>query len=562
MGAARPRGQRLGAVAVVPDPHLRPAFRRRRRAPGPPGIQADPTAEPAGAYGASEAFFDSLMESWESAWPKPRVIVLSFPHNPTTACVDLAWMQRIVDFAREHDIVLVHDFAYADISFDGYTPPSILQVPGAKDVAVELYTLTKSFSMAGWRVAFMVGNAEAVGGAHQVEELSRLRHLPAHPDRRHRGHERGRPTTPRWVNEIYLARRDALCDGLNRIGWHLTKPKGTMFVWAPIPEPYREMGSLEFSSFLVSEAEVATLPGRRVRARRRRPRPLRPHRERAAHRPGRAQPAPDARQAGLSTSRRAVAPAAAGRAERQPAARPSRRADASARGSPRGRTTLPPWPPRPAGRPCSSTSTRARWSVTPRMAWASTSGSSRRIMPAAMPAFTWGRASATACSSPWRMSGAKRSSVRANSSRTKRWRLSSSHSIDAADARLDAAYRVGLVGDGLALGAAQVALGVGQDLAEELLLGGEVPVEDPLAHAEAVDDVGDRGRVVPLGGELPGGEVEELLTSPLPPCGQAACHGRRRYRVAIARRSTMEGRFLGVSRSRRRDTVWPWPTGC
>jgi len=209
---------------------------------------------------ASEAFFDNLMESWESAWPKPRVIVLSFPHNPTTACVDLAWMQRIVDFAREHEIVLVHDFAYADISFDGYQPPSILQVPGAKDVAVELYSLTKSFSMAGWRVAFLVGNAEIVAaltklksyldyGTFQPIQIAAIVAMNEVPD------------YPKWVNENYLARRDALCDGLNRMGWSLTPPQGTMFVWAPIPEPYREMGSLEFSSFLVSEAEVATSPG-------------------------------------------------------------------------------------------------------------------------------------------------------------------------------------------------------------------------------------------------------------------------------------------------------------
>jgi alanine-synthesizing transaminase len=209
---------------------------------------------------ASEAFFGNLMESWESAWPKPRVVVLSFPHNPTTACVDLAWMQRIVDFAREHDIILVHDFAYADISFDGYKPPSILEVPGAKDVAVELYSLTKSFSMAGWRVAFLVGNAEIVAaltklksyldyGTFQPIQIAAIVAMNEVPD------------YPKWVNENYLARRDALCDGLNRIGWNLTPPKGTMFVWAPIPEPYREMGSLEFSSFLVSEAEVATSPG-------------------------------------------------------------------------------------------------------------------------------------------------------------------------------------------------------------------------------------------------------------------------------------------------------------
>ncbi len=209
---------------------------------------------------ASEAFFDNLMESWGSAWPKPRVIVLSFPHNPTTACVDLAWMQRIVDFAREHDVVLVHDFAYADISFDGYQPPSILEVPGAKDVAVELYSLTKSFSMAGWRVAFLVGNAEIVAaltklksyldyGTFQPIQIAAIVAMNEVPD------------YPKWVNENYLARRDALCDGLNRMGWNLTPPQGTMFVWAPIPEPYRDMGSLEFSSFLVSEAEVATSPG-------------------------------------------------------------------------------------------------------------------------------------------------------------------------------------------------------------------------------------------------------------------------------------------------------------
>ena len=209
---------------------------------------------------APEAFFDNLMESWESAWPKPRVIVLSFPHNPTTTCVDLPWMTRLVEFAREHEIVLVHDFAYADISFDGYQPPSILQVPGAKDVAVELYSLTKSFSMAGWRVAFLVGNREVVAaltklksyldyGTFQPIQIAAIVAMNEAPE------------YPKEVNSVYRARRDVLCDGLNRIGWSITAPMGTMFVWAPIPEPYREMGSLEFSSFLVSEAEVATSPG-------------------------------------------------------------------------------------------------------------------------------------------------------------------------------------------------------------------------------------------------------------------------------------------------------------
>jgi len=210
--------------------------------------------------GPDQDFFANLMDSWESTWPRPRVIVFSFPHNPTTECVDLAWMQRIVDFAREHEVVLVHDFAYSDTAFDGYQPPSILQVPGAKDVAVELYTLTKSFSMAGWRVAFLVGNPEIVAaltklksyldyGTFQPIQIAAIVAMNEAPD------------YPKVVNEIYQSRRDTLIDGLNRIGWPVERPKGTMFVWAPIPEPYREMGSIEFSSFLVREAKVATSPG-------------------------------------------------------------------------------------------------------------------------------------------------------------------------------------------------------------------------------------------------------------------------------------------------------------
>ncbi len=210
--------------------------------------------------GPDQDFFANLVESWESTWPRPRVIVFSFPHNPTTECVDLAWMQRIVDFAREHDVVLVHDFAYSDTAFDGNRPPSILEVPGAKDVAVELYTMTKSFSMAGWRVAFLVGNAEIVAaltklksyldyGTFQPIQIAAIVAMNEASD------------YPLEVNAIYQSRRDALCDGLNRIGWAVERPKGTMFVWAPIPEPYLEMGSLEFSKHLVTEADVATSPG-------------------------------------------------------------------------------------------------------------------------------------------------------------------------------------------------------------------------------------------------------------------------------------------------------------
>ncbi|HEX2063277.1 MAG TPA: aminotransferase class I/II-fold pyridoxal phosphate-dependent enzyme [Acidimicrobiales bacterium] len=210
--------------------------------------------------GPDQDFFANLVEAWESQWPKPRLIVLSFPHNPTTTCVDLEWMSRVVDFARERDVVLVHDFAYSDTAFDGYQPPSILQVPGAKDVSVELYTLTKSFSMAGWRVAFMVGNPEIVQalaklksyldyGTFQPIQIAAIVAMNEAPD------------YPKVVTEMYQSRRDALVDGLQRIGWEIEKPKATMFVWAPIPEPYLEMGSLEFSKLLVREGRVATSPG-------------------------------------------------------------------------------------------------------------------------------------------------------------------------------------------------------------------------------------------------------------------------------------------------------------
>jgi alanine-synthesizing transaminase len=210
--------------------------------------------------GPGEDFFGNLVEAWETQWPKPRVLILSFPHNPTTACVDLPWMTQLVEWAKEREVVLVHDFAYSDTSFDGYKPPSILQVPGAKDVAVELYTLTKSFSMAGWRVGFLVGNAEIVGalaklksyldyGTFQPIQIAATVAMNEASD------------YPKFVNEIYQTRRDALIEGLNRIGWDVEPPRGTMFVWAPIPEPYRAMGSLEFATLLVKEANVATSPG-------------------------------------------------------------------------------------------------------------------------------------------------------------------------------------------------------------------------------------------------------------------------------------------------------------
>ncbi len=210
--------------------------------------------------GTGTDFFDGLLEAWEYSWPKPRVIVMSFPHNPTTTCVDVDFMQKVVDFAREHELIVVHDNAYADLGFDGYSPPSILQANGAKDVAVELYSMTKSFSMAGWRVAFMAGNREVVAaltklksyldyGTFQPIQIAATVTLNEAPD------------YPKEANEIYQARRDALCGGLQRIGWDLEPPKGTMFVWAPIPEQYREMGSVEFAKMLVTEAHVAVSPG-------------------------------------------------------------------------------------------------------------------------------------------------------------------------------------------------------------------------------------------------------------------------------------------------------------
>jgi alanine-synthesizing transaminase len=186
--------------------------------------------------------------------------VISFPHNPTTTCVDVDFMQRVVDFAREKEVVVVHDNAYADLGFDGYQPPSILQAEGAKDVAVELYSMTKSFSMAGWRVAFLVGNPEIVQalaklksyldyGTFQPIQIAATVTLNEVPD------------YPKEAQAVYQLRRDTLCDGLNRIGWPIEPPMGTMFAWAPIPEPYRHLGSIEFAKKLVTEAHVAVSPG-------------------------------------------------------------------------------------------------------------------------------------------------------------------------------------------------------------------------------------------------------------------------------------------------------------
>jgi len=206
------------------------------------------------------ARIDAIEEAVRAATPAPRVLVVSFPHNPTTATATPELMQRLVDLAREREFILVHDFAYADIAFDGHTPPSVLQANGADECAVELYSLTKSFSMAGWRVGFVVGRSDVVQALAklksyldygtfqpiQIASIVALRDVSDYPVE---------------VCEIYRSRRDALCSGLARAGWQVEPPRGTMFVWAPIPEPFRAQGSLDFALRLAQEASVAVSPG-------------------------------------------------------------------------------------------------------------------------------------------------------------------------------------------------------------------------------------------------------------------------------------------------------------
>ncbi len=205
-------------------------------------------------------FFERLTAAFRTSWPKPRVIVASFPHNPTTVTVDLDFFKRLIDFAHRNDVVVVNDFAYADISFDGYHPPSLLQVDGAKDVAVELYTLSKSHSMAGWRVGFVVGNAgivDALGqlksyldyGTFQPIQIASIIALNEHD------------TYIDEVVDVYRTRRDTLVDGLCRAGWEVESPRATMFVWAKIPGPHAASGSLQFAFDLLDHAQVAVSPG-------------------------------------------------------------------------------------------------------------------------------------------------------------------------------------------------------------------------------------------------------------------------------------------------------------
>ena len=210
--------------------------------------------------GPEHDFLDNLKQATRQTWPKPKLLILSYPHNPTTEVVDLDFFRKIVDFAKEHNIMVIHDFAYADLVFDDYKAPSILQVEGAKDVAVEFFSMSKSYSMAGWRVGFCVGNPEIIFalkriksyldyGIFQPIQIASIIALNGPQD---------------CVVEIcdtYRSRRDTLITGLNRAGWEVPSPRGTMFVWAKIPPQYRHMGSVEFSKFLIKEAQVAVSPG-------------------------------------------------------------------------------------------------------------------------------------------------------------------------------------------------------------------------------------------------------------------------------------------------------------
>lgn len=210
--------------------------------------------------GPDQDFFDNLMHATRQSWPRPKLLILSFPHNPTTEVVDLDFFQKIVDYAREHKLMVIHDFAYADLVYDDYQAPSLLQAKGAKEVGVEFFSMSKSYSMAGWRVGFCVGNPETIFALRRIKsyldygifqpiQIAAIIAL------------NGDQQCVADICSTYRSRRDTLITGLNRMGWEVASPKGTMFVWARIPETYRSMGSVEFSKFLIREAQVAVSPG-------------------------------------------------------------------------------------------------------------------------------------------------------------------------------------------------------------------------------------------------------------------------------------------------------------
>ena len=210
--------------------------------------------------GEGRDFFDDLLTATKQTWPKPKLLILSFPHNPTTQVTTLDFFQKVVDFAKEHKIWVIHDMAYADLVFDGYKAPSFLQAEGALDVGVEFYSMTKGYSMAGWRVGFCAGNEEMIHALTRIK--SYLDYGIFQPIQIAATVGLNGPEEPvREICDIYRKRRDFLCEGLNRIGWEIEPPKATMFCWGHIPEPYRAMGSMEFSKLLLTEGHVAVQPG-------------------------------------------------------------------------------------------------------------------------------------------------------------------------------------------------------------------------------------------------------------------------------------------------------------
>lgn len=210
--------------------------------------------------GPGQDFLDNLIQATRQTWPKPKLLIISYPHNPTTEVVDLDFFQKIVDFAKAHDMMVIHDFAYADLVFDDYKAPSLLQAKGARDVGVEFFSMSKSYSMAGWRVGFCVGNPEIIHalkriksyldyGIFQPIQIAAIIAL------------NGPQECVSEICDTYKSRRDTLITGLNRAGWEVESPRGTMFVWAKIPSKFRHMGSVEFSKFLINEAQTAVSPG-------------------------------------------------------------------------------------------------------------------------------------------------------------------------------------------------------------------------------------------------------------------------------------------------------------
>jgi len=205
-------------------------------------------------------FFRSLDEAINNSWPTPKMIIANFPSNPTTKCVDLNFLKELVRIAKKYSIYLVHDIAYAEIVFDGYKAPSILQVEGAKDIAVEFYTLSKSYNMPGWRIGFMCGNKKLVNALSRIKSyMDYGTYTPLQVGAI--AALEGPQSCVEDIRLMYKSRRDVLCKGLNDIGWSVTPPKATMFVWAEIPEKYKSLGSLEFSKILLKEAKVAVSPG-------------------------------------------------------------------------------------------------------------------------------------------------------------------------------------------------------------------------------------------------------------------------------------------------------------